>query len=530
MLPTTQPSSNPTSASTTATGSCSCVLPEYLKTLALITSGNALLGAHTVYRGIAIGGVLSDPDTNLNKQISSNYVHPSYVFAKTSINMEFKGGVTNGATLADAGIDFEVLKCLAQAAVSSTSGSFKVVVLTRGGTYSTEDFRGPDGQGEDNGNTLVIFNTNEDVILSQTSSGRQFGPSILAPFSNVDVRAAAGFVDGYIVAKNLNAMDGASTTSLQFHGDYYKGGIVCDAAGTQVVPSLQVLLPLVVPTPSPTSPTVSIQGGCCSWNALDCGTSTWCNELQSNCEINCGGKWLSGTSSVTAPSLAPTTILSITSPPLSTSSPGTCSCVLPEYLKTLALITSGNALLGAHTVYRGIAIGGVLSDPDTNLNKQISSNYVHPSYVFAKTSINMEFKGGVTNGATLADAGIDFEVLKCLAQTAVSSTSGSFKVVVLTRGGTYSTEDFRGPDGQGEDNGNTLVIFNTNEDVILSQTSSGRQFGPSILAPFSNVDVRASAGFVDGYIVAKNLNAMDGAATTSLQFHGDYYKGGIVCG
>jgi hypothetical protein len=83
--------------------------------------------------------------------------------------------------------------------------------------------------GEDNGKTLVVFNTADDIILTKTQSGRQFGPFVLAPFSKVTILGDAGFVDGWIVAKTLTVKEGGDTvaTSLQLHGDFYNGGFTC---------------------------------------------------------------------------------------------------------------------------------------------------------------------------------------------------------------------------------------------------------------------------------------------------------------
>ena len=64
----------------------------------------------------------------------------------------------------------------------------------------------------------------------------------------------------------------------------------------------------------------------------------------------------------------------------------------------------------------------------------------------------------------------------------------------MTSGGTFNTYNFRNG-GQGSDNGNTLVIFNTPDAVILDKTSDGRQFGPSVLAPFSKVTLKGDADF-----------------------------------
>ena len=110
---------------------------------------------------------------------------------------------------------------------SSSSGRYKVVVMTKGGTYNMYDFRRQGWQGEDNGKTLVVFNTQDDVAVTKTRDGRQFGPSILAPFSRVTVKGEAGYVDGSIIAKSLGGNPGRNAGSLQLHGDFFKGKLEC---------------------------------------------------------------------------------------------------------------------------------------------------------------------------------------------------------------------------------------------------------------------------------------------------------------
>ena len=46
------------------------------------------------------------------------------------------------------------------------------------------------GGGEDNGKTLVIFKGAGTICLTKTHQGRQFGPSVLAPFAHVTVQVA----------------------------------------------------------------------------------------------------------------------------------------------------------------------------------------------------------------------------------------------------------------------------------------------------------------------------------------------------
>ena len=137
---------------------------------------------------------------------------------------------------------------------------------------------------------------------------------------------------------------------------------------------------------------------------------------------------------------------------------------------------------------------------------------------------SLEIKGGYTTGGT---GRLNFAAYEWLARNAKSSTSGSYKVVVMTTGGTFNTYSFN-PGGQGSDNGNTLVIFNTAADIILDKTSDGRQFGPSVIAPFSKVTLKGQAGFVDGLVVAREFTD-DGNNAGSLQMHANGYKGTITC-
>lgn len=88
-------------------------------------------------------------------------------------------------------------------------------------------------------------------------------------------------------------------------------------------------------------------------------------------------------------------------------------------------------------------------------------------------------------------------------------------------------------DSQGEDNGRTLLVFQTDEDIQLVATRDGRQFGPSVLAPFSTVTLDGSAGYADGVIIAKQFGPSTSYPTVSnpdaLQLHGDGYTGPMEC-
>ena len=78
-------------------------------------------------------------------------------------------------------------------------------------------------QGENNGRTLIVFTFSEDICFTKTNDGRQFGPSILAPFSKVTL-TNSGYADGIIIAREFTTVNGGSTGSeQQLHGDIYDG-------------------------------------------------------------------------------------------------------------------------------------------------------------------------------------------------------------------------------------------------------------------------------------------------------------------
>ena len=139
---------------------------------------------------------------------------------------------------------------------------------------------------------------------------------------------------------------------------------------------------------------------------------------------------------------------------------------------------------------------------------------------------NVNFNGGksITPNPLIA-AGIDFSVLECLARNAKSFEANGYKVVVFTKGGRYTMDDLRPSWFQDYDNGKTLAIFNTSENVLLAVGNGGRKFGPSVLAPFSEVTIDDNNAFNDGYIVAKTFRSTQ----TYQQLHGKAYNGAFQC-
>ena len=194
------------------------------------------------------------------------------------------------------------------------------------------------------------------------------------------------------------------------------------------------------------------------------------------------------------------------------------------------MITKGNAQVSAHNTYSGLAIGGTLTVFDTSQYKAVDGmsymNAISPA-----TDYKVNFNGGkqftANKPPALSAAGVDFSVLECVARSAKSSEVNGYKVVVFTKGGTYSMRDLR-PDGfQDYDQGKTLAIFNTADPVRLrADPITGRKFGPSVIAPFSDVTIDDDNDFNDGYVVAKTFKA----TSTKQQLHGGPFKGELTCG
>jgi hypothetical protein len=208
-----------------STGAYECALPAETFNFALITKNNAAVGAHAIYLGVAVGGTLSDTTSNESGTVDKTR---SYVGSLSSnARFNFNGGISQNADLSSV-VDFSHYEWLARNAVSSNEGGKKVIVVDHGGTFNMYDFN-DGGQGSDNGNTLVIFDTEEDITLDKTSDGRQFGPSVVAPFAKVSLKGRAGYIDGIVVAKEFTTSSG-NQGQLQLHGKAYTGALECPGA------------------------------------------------------------------------------------------------------------------------------------------------------------------------------------------------------------------------------------------------------------------------------------------------------------
>lgn len=223
--PTRAPTKNPTNPPTKAAPSHECVWPK--EKFSAITKEDMISGAHSIYHKVVVGGKLKNP-SNSNVVIDGRV----YYGKNWEGNFNFNKGSEKFDDWESIDIDYEHFEWLAQNMKNSDKNGKKVVVKTTGkdgsrnGCYDLYDFRNG-GQGYDNGNTLVVFNTTDDICLTKTTDGRQFGPSVLAPFSKVTLKDA-GFIDGAVVAKKFTTVVGSNTGSeLQLHGALYNGAIEC---------------------------------------------------------------------------------------------------------------------------------------------------------------------------------------------------------------------------------------------------------------------------------------------------------------
>jgi hypothetical protein len=198
---------------------------------------------------------------------------------------------------------------------------------------------------------------------------------------------------------------------------------------------------------------------------------------------------------------------------------GLTACFFPNGSEKFSLITKGNATLHAHGVYSGISIGGSLFDGSPNEHGIVSVYCADcPALIEgdcapsacgdAPTFIGGTFKfNGQAPAVGAASPFIDkFPEFEDLARTVRSGVypgsegCDSFAVHVSSVGGEFSMNDFctKQHGCNPEDNGCTLVVFNTAEHVLLNKDILGRQFGPSVLAPFSKVTLLDTAGYIDG--------------------------------
>jgi len=200
-------------------------------------------------------------------------------------------------------------------------------------------------------------------------------------------------------------------------------------------------------------------------------------------------------------------------------------CEFPAGHNKYSIITEGDAVIPAHAVYTGMAIGGTLKDGSPNSAGTVGGPVIAKEISGGRWNYN----GGRPSRGDLPFKWSDFE---WLARNLVSYSANGYIIKVFNKGGSYNMYQARGG-GQGGDKGKTLMVFNTSDDIKLDKTRDGRQFGPSVLAPFSTVTLQGSAGYIDGCVVAKKFGPSSTYSSVSnggqLQMHGNCYKGAFKC-
>lgn len=210
-------------------------------------------------------------------------------------------------------------------------------------------------------------------------------------------------------------------------------------------------------------------------------------------------------------------------PPPPLPPPPSPPCTVLALTNDFSLVTLGDAVVGSHAHYGGFAIGGVLKDA----SPMESATVQRPSWVNSidgPAQQTFRFHAGVTTGGALP---FDWGHFEYLATHVDHSPPTAFVVNQGVAGGTFTLNDFL-PYGQ-PNTATSLVIFVNTGLVRITATADGRQFGPSILAPFAQVDLDGSVGFVEGFVVARSFST-SGPGASSLQLHGRGFQGGeLTC-
>jgi hypothetical protein len=103
------------------------------------------------------------------------------------------------------------------------------------------------------------------------------------------------------------------------------------------------------------------------------------------------------------------------------------------------------------------------------------------------------------------------------------------RLLLQTRGGTFDISDFCFY-CDGRDTGRNLVIlFNTDETVILKGSADGQPFSASVIAPYSRVELDGSAVYLDGFVAADTF-ATTGDNAGNLEIRGNIYGSDLYCG
>lgn len=177
---------------------------------------------------IVIGGVYTNLG-DMSVSIGSQTGVPSQVGSSAGLThvVKWSSGIVLGQPFP---FDWTFFEYLATSAAETsdydfdsswTGNGYKVTVFDNRLplTIDTNDVR-LFGQLDDNGRSLAVFKGTADVTLVDTSDGRGFGPTILAPFAAVISHSMS--IGGTVIALSFT-----STTTTHIRGDAYYGPLPC---------------------------------------------------------------------------------------------------------------------------------------------------------------------------------------------------------------------------------------------------------------------------------------------------------------
>lgn len=229
--PSTEPSASPTAVPSTEPSCtafnqnnfvCTAFADDDTINYSVITKERTNSAAKNVYKKMFVGGNLNNPGQS-TVTVSG---HVYYGTITEPINTNFNGGKTKLSDMSSPPLDFEYYEWLATRITAGSYGNgYEVIIETqpKGSCYNMYDFLGSAAQGSNNGKTLIVFTFSDDICLTKTPDGRQFGPSVLAPFSEVTL-TNAGYLDGVVIARRFTTvMNGGDGSEQQLHGEVYNG-------------------------------------------------------------------------------------------------------------------------------------------------------------------------------------------------------------------------------------------------------------------------------------------------------------------
>ena len=171
-------------------------------------------------------------------------------------------------------------------------------------------------------------------------------------------------------------------------------------------------------------------------------------------------------------------------------------CKLPAVSKSYGVVSIGDSLIGAHTIGNsgegGLVVGGTLSD-GSPLEPANFGGHSYVNEIDPVTGFLSNWNFGKTLGPTSIAADM-FDYMAYLADNAIDYEDNTYMVKIFDDGGSkanpHSLTDFKrnGQEGQPNEGKKNLAIFTkTAGDVYIGASKLGRQFGGTIIAPYSKV-------------------------------------------